>query len=94
MSSDDKNNNGATPTKDEMPAIEQVEDEDDDPYNARIEKTGCYQENEDLQLCFFDTKDWRKCKKEMQAFRACFIKNSNNAGSKELIESAKHPQEL
>ncbi|OAD03073.1 hypothetical protein MUCCIDRAFT_134303, partial [Mucor lusitanicus CBS 277.49] len=54
------------------------EEEDDDPYNARIEKTGCYQENEDLQLCFFDTKDWRKCKKEMQAFRACFIRNTNN----------------
>ncbi|KAG2194123.1 hypothetical protein INT46_006894 [Mucor plumbeus] len=69
------------------------DDEDDDPYNARIEKTGCYQENEDLQLCFFDTKDWRKCKEEMQAFRECFIKKSNNAGSKELIESAKHPQD-
>ncbi|KAI8987523.1 hypothetical protein BDF20DRAFT_850728 [Mycotypha africana] len=66
------------------------EEEEEDPYNARIEKTGCYQENEDLQICFYDTKDWRQCKKEMEAFRACFIKNKNNAGSKELIESAKH----
>lgn len=69
----------------------QEDDEDDDPYNARIEKTGCSQENEDLQLCFFDTKDWRKCKEEMQAFRDCFIKRKSNAGSQELIESAKHP---
>ncbi|GAN00979.1 conserved hypothetical protein [Mucor ambiguus] len=90
------NNNNTPPTTDKAPAIKQLEPEedDDDPYNARIEKTGCYQENEDLQLCFFDTKDWRKCKKEMQAFRACFIKNTNNAGSKELIESAQHPEEL
>lgn len=70
------------------------EEEEEDPYNARIEKTGCFQENEDLQLCFFDTKDWRQCKKEMQAFRECFIKNTENAGSKELIESAKHPENL
>lgn len=83
-----------TPTAEKIntnPVVD--EDEDDDPYNARIEKTGCHQENEDLQLCFFDTKDWRKCKEEMQAFRECFIKNSNNAGSKELVESAKHPQD-
>jgi cytochrome c oxidase assembly factor 4 len=66
------------------------EDEDDDPYNTRIEKTGCFQENEDLQLCFYDTKDWRQCKKEMQAFRNCFIKTKSNAGSQELIDSAKH----
>lgn len=66
-----------------------IEEEEDDPYNARIEKTGCFQENEDLQLCFFDTKDWRKCKEEMQAFRDCFIKTKSNAGSQELIASAK-----
>lgn len=76
-------------TQDKVPTT-QEEEEDDDPYNARIEKTGCFQENEDLQLCFFDTKDWRKCKDEMQAFRNCFIKNKANAGSAELIESEKH----
>jgi cytochrome c oxidase assembly factor 4 len=68
--------------------LEQEEEEEDDPYNARIERTGCYQENEDLQLCFFDKKDWRLCKDEMQKFRDCFTKNKNNAGSKELLESS------
>ncbi|KAI8986001.1 hypothetical protein BDB01DRAFT_720944 [Pilobolus umbonatus] len=67
-------------------------DSEEDPYNTRIEKTGCYQENEALQLCFYDTKDWRQCKKEMQAFRACFIKSKDNAGSQELIESDKQTQ--
>lgn len=77
-------------TKDKNLHPMEEEDEEDDPYNARIEKTGCYKENEILQLCFYDTRDWRKCKDEMQAFRDCFTKNKNNAGSKELIESEKN----
>lgn len=64
-------------------------EEEEDPYNARIEKTGCFEENEKLLICFYDTKDWRKCAKEMQAFRECFVKNKENAGSKELEESQK-----
>lgn len=63
--------------------------EEEDPYNARIEKTGCFQENERVLICYYENKDWRKCKEEMQAFRDCFIKNKNNAGSKELSESKK-----
>ncbi|KAI8096522.1 uncharacterized protein BX664DRAFT_324180 [Halteromyces radiatus] len=73
----------------EVPLQQQQEDMDDDPYNARIEKTGCAQENEDLQLCFYDKRDWRLCKEEMQRFRQCFIANANNAGSQELKASAR-----
>lgn len=62
-------------------------EEEDDPYNLRIEKTGCAQENEDLQLCFYDKRDWRLCKDEMQRFRQCFMANSSNAGSTELKAS-------
>ncbi|KAI9317886.1 hypothetical protein BX666DRAFT_1856543 [Dichotomocladium elegans] len=61
--------------------------EEEDPYNARIERTGCAQENEDLQLCFYDKKDWRLCKEEMKRFRECFQSNSKNAGSQELKAS-------
>ncbi|KAI8087358.1 hypothetical protein BDF21DRAFT_227668 [Thamnidium elegans] len=64
------------------------EEEDDDPYNERIERTGCFKENETLQLCFYDTKDWRQCTKEMKAFRDCFTRNKNNAGSQELSASS------
>ncbi|KAI9279185.1 hypothetical protein BY458DRAFT_503421 [Sporodiniella umbellata] len=58
-----------------------------DPYDKRIAKTGCSKENDALLICHYDTKDWRKCAKEMRAFRECFIKNKDNAGSKELEES-------
>lgn len=47
-------------------------EEDDDAYTLAIKKTGCYVENERLQLCYYDSgRDWRACKKEMDAFREC-----------------------
>jgi cytochrome c oxidase assembly factor 4 len=42
--------------------------EDDDP----ISKTGCQTLNEAVLLCFEEHKDWRKCQKEVMAFKACF----------------------
>jgi cytochrome c oxidase assembly factor 4 len=50
-----------------------------DEYEERIRKTGCYNENEALQLCFYKHKDWRKCKEEMDKFKACYAaQNSDN----------------
>ncbi|KAK9768236.1 Cytochrome oxidase assembly factor 4 [Basidiobolus ranarum] len=53
------------------------EEEEEDEYELRIKKTGCYDENEALQLCFYDTKDWRQCKDEMEKFRSCWKKHQN-----------------
>ena len=69
-----------------------MSEEEEDPYNARIERTGCAQENEDLQLCFYDKKDWRLCNEEMKRFRQCFQANSKNAGSVELKASEQQQQ--
>lgn len=51
--------------------------EEEDPWNKRISETGCFQENEDLQICRYDKGDWRKCLKEMKAFRDCWEKHKN-----------------
>lgn len=50
---------------------------DADPWDVRIEQTGCSQENERLQICHYDTGDWRKCLNEMKAFRECWQKHNN-----------------
>lgn len=57
-----------------------IDDDDDEPdeWDKRIMKTGCHEENLALQLCHADTGDWRKCLKEMQAFRECWDRNKNN----------------
>ena len=54
------------------------DDDEPDEWDRRIMDTGCHQENLKLQLCHADTGDWRKCLKEMQAFRACWERNKNN----------------
>ncbi|CAG8455554.1 2731_t:CDS:1, partial [Acaulospora morrowiae] len=40
-----------------------------DEYDEMIAKTGCYEENQELQLCFADKRDWRLCKTEMAKFK-------------------------
>ncbi|KAI9184055.1 hypothetical protein H9P43_003108 [Blastocladiella emersonii ATCC 22665] len=47
-------------------------DDDEDPYDARIRRSGCQREHEALQDCHFEKKDWRACMGEMKAFRACW----------------------
>ncbi|QOU18130.1 hypothetical protein BRETT_005190 [Brettanomyces bruxellensis] len=56
------------------------DDDDDEPdeWDQRIEKTGCAKENLALQLCHYDTGDWRKCIDEMNAFRKCWSEHQNN----------------
>ncbi|KAH8555791.1 hypothetical protein BGW37DRAFT_147795 [Umbelopsis sp. PMI_123] len=68
-----------------------VQDEDEDAYDVRIQKTGCQEENDKLLICYADKRDWRLCNAEMLAFRNCYQRNKQNAGSQELedLERAK-----
>ncbi|KAJ2960483.1 hypothetical protein NQZ79_g4096 [Umbelopsis isabellina] len=61
-------------------------EEEEDPYDTRLQKTGCKEENDNLLVCYADKHDWRLCHAEMQAFRNCYQKNKQNAGSRELEE--------
>lgn len=56
-----------------------MNDEEEDPWDARIALTGCFKENERLQICRYDTGDWRQCVNEMKAFRECWERHKNNA---------------
>ncbi|KAI8319405.1 hypothetical protein GQ54DRAFT_299349 [Martensiomyces pterosporus] len=50
---------------------EEAEGDDEDEWDRRIKRTGCFEENERLQICHVDTGDWRKCMGEMAAFKEC-----------------------
>ncbi|KAJ2439307.1 Cytochrome oxidase assembly factor 4 [Coemansia sp. RSA 2424] len=60
-----------------VPASE-VGDEDD-AWDKRIRKTGCFAENERLLICHADTNDWRQCARELAAFRKCMSQKSGSA---------------
>jgi cytochrome c oxidase assembly factor 4 len=52
----------------------QLADDEEDEYDLRIKRTGCYDSHIKLQDCYFDKKDWRLCKEEMKAFKVCMDK--------------------
>jgi len=53
-------------------------EEEPDDWDKRIYSTGCANENTKLNDCFFEKKDWRLCKKEMEGFKNCWKKQKNN----------------
>ncbi|ODV74685.1 Coa4p CYBJADRAFT_171698 [Cyberlindnera jadinii NRRL Y-1542] len=57
---------------------EEVDDDEPDEWDKRINNTGCAAENLKLTLCHADTGDWRKCTKEMEEFKKCWELNKNN----------------
>jgi len=48
---------------------------EEDPYIARIKRSGCFVQHEILQDCYFAKNDWRECRKEMMEFKKCFSSN-------------------
>lgn len=58
---------------------ESVEDDDEpDEWDTRIFSTGCADENTKLNDCFYEKKDWRACKDEMESFKQCWKQQGNN----------------
>ncbi|KAJ2057515.1 Cytochrome oxidase assembly factor 4 [Coemansia sp. S2] len=55
-----------------------VAEDEDDAWDKRIRKTGCFAENEQLLVCHADTNDWRQCARELAAFKKCMELNKQN----------------
>ncbi|KAJ3121859.1 hypothetical protein HK098_003312 [Nowakowskiella sp. JEL0407] len=54
-------------------------DDEDDEYTKRIKRSGCFAQNENLLICYYDTKDWRKCRNLMKEFKLCMERNNPDA---------------
>ncbi|KAL2119903.1 hypothetical protein VTJ04DRAFT_6864 [Mycothermus thermophilus] len=66
--------------KPEQPVAAQTTEDDDEPdeWDKRIIRTGCSEENARLTDCYWEKKDWRECKDEMQKFRDCWKRQGND----------------
>ncbi|XP_071478516.1 uncharacterized protein [Diadema antillarum] len=49
----------------------QPDEDDDDPVDAMIKKTGCLELHYAVQECMADNRDWRKCQDQVAAFGKC-----------------------
>ncbi len=47
------------------------EEEDDDPVERMLKRSGCLELHYKVQECMVDHKDWRRCKDVVQQFKAC-----------------------
>ncbi|KAK4039068.1 hypothetical protein C8A01DRAFT_16892 [Parachaetomium inaequale] len=62
----------------QAPAVEQDDDDEPDEWDKRIFSTGCADENAKMTDCYYETKDWRACKDEMEKFRQCWKAQGND----------------
>lgn len=57
----------------------EIEDDDEpDDWDKRIFSTGCSAEQTKMNDCYFDKKDWRTCRKEMEIFKECWKRQGND----------------
>ena len=48
-----------------------LDDDEDDPVDKMIKKTGCLEKHYKVQECMAENQDWRKCQEDVQLFRQC-----------------------
>ncbi|KAF8867359.1 hypothetical protein BDZ45DRAFT_667322 [Acephala macrosclerotiorum] len=54
------------------------DDDEPDDWDKRIFSTGCSVENAKMTDCYFEKKDWRLCKDELETFRKCWKMHQND----------------
>ncbi|XP_048798345.1 cytochrome c oxidase assembly factor 4 homolog, mitochondrial isoform X1 [Lagopus muta] len=59
------------------------EEEEEDPVEAMVSRTGCAEQHWALQECMAEQRDWRRCQAQVQAFRQCMAR-----------QQRPHPEEL
>ncbi|XP_031461972.1 cytochrome c oxidase assembly factor 4 homolog, mitochondrial [Phasianus colchicus] len=59
------------------------EEEEEDPVEAMVTRTGCAEQHWALQECMAEQRDWRRCQAQVQAFRQCMAR-----------QQRPHPEEL
>jgi len=47
--------------------------EEEDPVITMIRKTGCAQQHYNVQMCFSEYQDWRKCQEQTRLFQKCML---------------------
>ncbi|XP_029375051.1 cytochrome c oxidase assembly factor 4 homolog, mitochondrial [Echeneis naucrates] len=48
-------------------------DDEDDPVEQMISRTGCTELHYAVQECMAEHQDWRACQKQVQAFKDCMM---------------------
>ncbi|XP_061430925.1 cytochrome c oxidase assembly factor 4 homolog, mitochondrial [Lethenteron reissneri] len=55
------------------------DDEEEDPVDAMIARTGCAASHYAVQECMAATRDWRRCQPQVAALRDCMREHQRRA---------------
>lgn len=55
------------------------DDDEHDPVEEMIKKTGCLQQHYDVQECMGEHRDWRMCQDKVKVFQACIAQSKKLA---------------
>lgn len=58
-----------------------MSDDDIDPVEQMMKRTGCLELHYKVQECIAESKDWRKCQKEVNDFKKCFDESRKSSQS-------------
>lgn len=58
------------------------DDEEDDPLDRILKKSGCADLHYKVQFCMAEKQDWRQCQVEVKEFRECVEKNKTKPPEK------------
>jgi len=61
---------------------QQHSEEDEDPVESMLKKTGCLEKHYKVQECIAETRDWRKCQEVVTEFRRCMEEHNKRKKTK------------
>ncbi|KAM6292984.1 uncharacterized protein LJ264_016193 [Porphyrio hochstetteri] len=60
------------------PSLQKAEEEEEDPVDAMISRTGCARQHRELQGCVAARQDWRHCQPQLRAFGECMARRQRD----------------
>lgn len=71
------------------------DDEEDDPLDRILKKSGCADLHYKVQFCMAEKQDWRQCQLEVKEFRECVERNKTKPAEKTWVRgTGPYPRQL
>uniref|UniRef100_A0A672VAQ9 Cytochrome c oxidase assembly factor 4 homolog n=1 Tax=Strigops habroptila TaxID=2489341 RepID=A0A672VAQ9_STRHB len=69
---------GAEPGHGRSRAAPEEDEDEEDPVDALVARTGCMAQHRALQHCMAERQDWRHCQPHVRAFRDCMAQRKQD----------------
>ncbi|XP_053241356.1 cytochrome c oxidase assembly factor 4 homolog, mitochondrial [Podarcis raffonei] len=67
-----------------------AEEEEEDPFDKMISRTGCASFHYAVQECMAEHQDWRKCQEQVKSFKDCMMEHEKQRMAELLRKQKQH----